>query len=92
MSNLRQRYYVFRQAAFPKSRIEKCGFRQSTWTTVQWILTRTKKGNYFIERSKAFDKGNKIVSKNDNYIVYKNEFGVWYAVSRIRDIPTEFSY
>lgn len=88
---MRETYYVFRQTRYPNCTIQKCGFRQSYWTSVSWSLPRRKKGSYLLARSNAFAKKARIIARDDNYIIYKDENGILNAVSKTKDIPNSFA-
>lgn len=90
---MRTNYYVTRQVKFPQSTIQKCGFSQTYWTRVQFKTPCRKKGDYWLARANAFrdaaERGGRIIEKNDNYIVWKDSFGVYHALWLEGHDPTD---
>ena len=89
---MRKNYFITIQTRFPKSTIQKCGFRQSRWTHVEFKTPRRKKGDYWLARSKAFydaEHGGRIIEKNDNFIIWRNGFGVHHALWLEGHDPTD---
>lgn len=88
---MRTNYYVTRQVKFPQSTIQKCGFSQTRWVRVQFKAPQRKKGNFYIAKSQAFKdamNGGRIIKKNDNYIVWKDNFGIYKAIWQEGHCPT----
>ena len=89
---MRQTYFKTSQCRFPKSTIQKCGFRQRGWTHVEFKTPCRKKGNFNIARGKAFydaEHGGRIIEKSDSYILWRDSFGIHHALWLEGHDPTD---